>query len=269
MEKDAFLAFTGARVAEGETRQKLNSRCVWEGTCGKCGLSNAFRVSTVPPSAEGKNIVKLKNGEKRRKVELKERRLRMEILKQFHDALAFSGDRFVHSAALCNVEKFSNQLMFASVIRLVHHEEIGDLQNARLVHLHGVTHTWHDDDGRSVDVLSDGDVILARADGLDQQGVPTGSTHQFDDVWKGRVVFAHNGKAAVEHVVVHRVEVDSKAIAEQRAAGDRTHRIERNHRHPLTAADRFVCHRGDQRAFASAGCSSQADHSLGSRSWGF
>jgi hypothetical protein len=85
MEKDAFLAFTGARVAEGETRQKLNSRCVWEGTCGKCGLSNAFRVSTVPPSAEGKNIVKLKNGEKRRKVELKERRLRMEILKQFQE----------------------------------------------------------------------------------------------------------------------------------------------------------------------------------------
>ena len=158
--------------------------------------------------------------------------------------------------------------MFAGVVGLVHHEEVGDLQDARLVHLDRVAHARHDDDRGPVDVFSDGDVVLARADGLDEQGVPSGAAHQFDDVGKGGVVLAHDGEAAIEDVVVHRVEVDAKAITEQGAAGDGTHGVEGDHRHAFPATDRFVRHRGDQRALARAGSAGQADDPLGPRSRG-
>jgi len=95
MDVDCFLEFTGPHGPRDkvDARQRLKKRIppVWESTCPKTGLSNAFRVTTAPESAQDAlgdarvKILSKKNGEKRRQVELKERQRRIAILRHFDE----------------------------------------------------------------------------------------------------------------------------------------------------------------------------------------
>ena len=181
------------------------------------------------------------------------------MLEQFDDAPALGRHGLEDRAPRGDVEQFTHQLAFAGVVGLVGDEEVGDLQDARLVHLHRVAHARHGDHRGAVDVLADRDVVLSGADGLDDQGLEAGAADQFDEVGKTTVVFADDREASVEDLLVDRVEVDPQAIAEKRAAGDRAHRIERDHRHRAAATRGFRGHRGHERALARAGASGDAD----------
>mmetsp|Transcript_30011 Transcript_30011/g.38741 ORF Transcript_30011/g.38741 Transcript_30011/m.38741 type:complete len:1575 (+) Transcript_30011:1304-6028(+) len=98
MHLDRFLEFTGPNGptdrADANRRLRLQTPPVWESTCPKTGLSNAFRVTSVSEGLarqqgadEGRlvKIIEKKNGEKRQLVELKERKRRIAILKTFQE----------------------------------------------------------------------------------------------------------------------------------------------------------------------------------------
>lgn len=89
-----FVEFTGARGPQNQAdvRHRLDYKAppVWESTCKETGLSNAYRVTIAPQNADEPTndqrvtIIKKKNKEKRRRVELKERQRRLTILSQFN-----------------------------------------------------------------------------------------------------------------------------------------------------------------------------------------
>ncbi|MBM43563.1 MAG: hypothetical protein CMJ36_00905 [Phycisphaerae bacterium] len=139
------------------------------------------------------------------------------------------------------------------MVSLVHDEDVRDLQDSRLVHLDGVTHTRHDHDGGRVDMFPDRHVALTGSDGLDDDIIEPGSADEFQDSLQSRVVLTDHSKTSVEDVFIHRVEVDSKPVTEQGSTGDRAHGVEGDHGETTTTLDQFGGHAGHQCRFTSPG----------------
>jgi Ca2+-binding EF-hand superfamily protein len=93
MPMQEFIEFTGPLGPrnQADVRHRLDYKAppVWESTCPKTGLSNAYRVTIAPsnateaPADKHVRVVEKANEEKRRVVELKERQRRLAILEQF------------------------------------------------------------------------------------------------------------------------------------------------------------------------------------------
>ena len=148
------------------------------------------------------------------------------------------------------------------MVCLVHDKEVGDLEDAGLVHLDGVAHPGHHDDRGAVDEGADRDIVLASAHRLDDQLVVARAADQLDDLGQRAVVLADDRERPVEDPLVDRVEVDAQAVAEERAARDRAHRVERDDGDLLAAAHGLARHRGDERALAGSRRARDADDLL-------
>ena len=117
----------------------------------------------------------------------------------------------------------------ARPIALVHDDDVGDLEQARLDRLDLVAHLGRlEDDGR-VGRRGHLDLALAGPDGLDEDEVEAGGV----DHGRGRA--RRRGEAAGvaagrhradEHVAVRGVRLHPDPIAEERAAGDRAGRVD-------------------------------------------
>ena len=148
------------------------------------------------------------------------------------------------------------------MIRFVGHEQIRNLKQTGVDHLHGVAHARHNNHNAAINMVANGHIILPRTNGFNNHVVVTSRAQQSKNVVQRDVVLAHNGKRAVENSLVHRVKVNAQAVAKQRAAGDGTHWIKGDHRQLAAAQNTFARHGCNQRAFAGAWSASDTNDAL-------
>ena len=119
----------------------------------------------------------------------------------------------------------------ALAVGLVDDEDVGDLHDAGLERLHFVARAGNERDDRHVGGADDVDLVLADADGLDDDDVLAGGVeHERDFAGRARepAQMAARRHAADEHAGIARVRLHPHAIAEDRAAGERARRIDRD-----------------------------------------
>ena len=97
------------------------------------------------------------------------------------------------------------------------------------------------------------DVVLARADGLDDERVEARRADQAGDLRQAAVILADDREAPVEDLLVDGVEVHAQTVTQQRATGDGAHGIERHDGHAFAATHGLGGQRSDERALASPG----------------
>ena len=121
-------------------------------------------------------------------------------------------------------------------VGLVDHEHVGDLEDAGLGGLDPVAHARRQQHQRGVGGRGDLDLGLADADGLDQHHVAAGRV-QHPDGLRGRrgqpAEVAAGGHRPDEHAGVGRVVLHPHPVAEQRPAGERRGRVDREHADPV------------------------------------
>ena len=119
----------------------------------------------------------------------------------------------------------------AFTVRLVDHEDVGDLHDAGLERLHLVAGAGHQRDDRDVGGADDVDFVLADADGLDDDDVLAGRVeHERRVAGRARQAAQVSARrhAADEHAFVGGVRLHPQAIAEHGAARERARRIDRD-----------------------------------------
>ena len=117
-----------------------------------------------------------------------------------------------------------HQAVGAFAIGLVHDEDVGDLHDAGLERLHLVARARHQRHDRDVRGADDVDLVLADADGLDDDDVLAGGVeHERGVAGRARqsAEMPARRHAADEHAGVARVRLHADAVAEHRAAGER------------------------------------------------
>ena len=117
----------------------------------------------------------------------------------------------------------------AFAIGLVDHEDVGDLHDAGLQRLHIVAGARHQRHDRDVGGADDVDLVLADADGLDEDDVLAARVeHERGLAGRARQAaeMAARRHAADEHAVVAGMRLHAHAIAEDGAAGERAGRID-------------------------------------------
>ena len=128
----------------------------------------------------------------------------------------------------------AHRALDAGAVRLVDDEDVGDLHDAGLDRLDLVAQPGHRDHRHRVDGAHHVDLVLADADGLDQDRVEAGGVEQVDGVARGRRQAAHRAAGrhrADEDVAVGGEVLHAHAIAEQRAAGERAGGIDGDDAH--------------------------------------
>ena len=152
----------------------------------------------------------------------------------------------------------------ALAVGLVDHVDVGDLHDPRLQRLHIVSRAWHHDDDRDVGGADDLDLVLPDADGLDQHDVEAGRIeHERHVAGRARQAaeMPARGHAADEDALVAGVLLHAHAIAEQRAAGEGTGRIDGDDA-DAAATRRAIPRQGDRR-----GCSCRRRVARSGRRW--
>ena len=157
-------------------------------------------------------------------------------------------------------------LVGACQISLVHDEDVGNLHNSRLQHLDAVAQAGHQHEHRHIHAAVDRDLSLSHAHRLDDDDLESGSLdHAAHGLGCGSepARASTRGQAAHVNTRITLTSVDSDAIAEQRTAGQRTARVDRNDSNasPLPAQPAHHC--VDQGALA---CASRTRHTDASRS---
>ena len=117
-------------------------------------------------------------------------------------------------------------------IRLVDDEDIGNLHDAGLERLHLVAGARHQHDDRHIGRPDDVDLVLPDAHRLDDDEIATGRVEDDRDLarrTRQAAELAARGHAADEDASVPGVRLHPHAVAENRAAGERARRIDRNH----------------------------------------
>ncbi len=125
----------------------------------------------------------------------------------------------------------------ARLVALVHHDEVGDLQQARLDRLDLVAHLGRLEDDRRIGRGRHLHLALARADGLDEDQVEPGRVeHRRRGRRRGRQPSGVSARRhrADEDVPILGIRLHPDAIAQQRPAGDRARRIDGDDRHGPT-----------------------------------
>ena len=119
----------------------------------------------------------------------------------------------------------------AVAVGLVHHEDVGDLEQARLHHLHRVARLGHQDDDDGVGEPHDVELGLPDADRLDEDDVHAERVEQAHHVARRArqaAVAAARGQAADEDAGVEEVGLHADAVAEHGAARERARRVDRD-----------------------------------------
>ena len=124
-------------------------------------------------------------------------------------------------------------------VGLVDDKEIADFEDAGLDRLDIVTESRHHDDDGGVGNADDIDLVLADADGLDDDDVPAGGIEDADDI-VGRAgeaaEMAAGAEGADKDAVIGGVAVHADAVAEDGAAGKGAGRIDGDDRDLEAAA---------------------------------
>ena len=149
------------------------------------------------------------------------------------------------------------------MVGLVHHEDVGDLEDARLDRLHVVARARDVDDDRRVRRVRDLDLVLAGADGLDDHDVDARGVHHGDDVAGRRREAAERAArrhAADEDAGIRGQVLHADAVAEDRAVRERAD-VGSTATMPTVLAALAVLagERAGQRALAGAGRPGDAD----------
>ena len=141
----------------------------------------------------------------------------------------------------------------ARLVALVDDDQVGDLEQAGLDRLDLVAHLGRLEHDRRVGSGRDLDLALAGPDRLDQDQVETGGV-QHRRGRRGRrgqpSGVAARCHRADEHAVIAGVRLHPDPVAEQRAAGDRARRIDRDDRHGAAARPDLGDQRRDKRGLA-------------------
>ena len=141
-------------------------------------------------------------------------------------------------------------------IRLVHDEDVGDLHDPGLERLDLVAGARHQHDDRDVGGADDVHFVLAHADRFDEDDVLAGGVEDERGVG-GRArqpaEVAARRHAADEDAGVGDVRLHADAVAEDRAAGVRAGRIDRDDADGLARSAELRDQAIDQRALAGAG----------------
>ena len=138
------------------------------------------------------------------------------------------------------------------MIGLVDDENVGNFEDSRFVHLHGVAHSRHDNHGGAINKVANRHVILTCANSLDNEFVVARAANEFDDLVERSVVLADDRERAIEDTFVNSVEVDAQTIAQERATRDRAHRIKCDDRDFLATTNGFARHCCNECALARA-----------------
>ena len=136
-----------------------------------------------------------------------------------------------------HVAQVAGHLLGAVTVGLVHHEDVGDLQDARLRGLDAVAHAGREQHQGGVGQLHDLDLGLADADGLDEHHVAADRVEHAQRLRRRRrqpAEVAAGGHRADEHSRIGRVLLHPDPVTEQRAPGERRGRVDRQHPDPLT-----------------------------------
>ena len=132
----------------------------------------------------------------------------------------------------CSICSSSDTIRSRAVaVGLVHHEDVGDLEQARLHHLHRVARLGHQDDDDRVGEPHDVELGLPHPDRLDQHDVHAERIQQTDDVARGArqaAVAAARGEAADEDAGIEEVRLHADAVAQHGAARERARRVDRD-----------------------------------------
>ena len=150
----------------------------------------------------------------------------------------------------------------AVAIALVDDEDVRDLHDAGLERLHVVAGPGHEHDDRDVGGADDINLVLADADGFDDHEALAGGIEHERGITRRPRKAAHvttRRHAADEDLIVLRVRLHAHAVAENRAAGERARRIDRNHPDGLAGVAGFGRQPIDERALAGAGRSGHAN----------
>ncbi len=141
------------------------------------------------------------------------------------------------------------------LVALVDHDQVGDLEQARLDRLDLVAHLGRLEHDRRVRRGRDLDLALPGPDGLDQDEVEAGGVEDRSGRRRGRgqtAGMAARRHRADEHVAVAGIGLHPNPVAEQRTAGDRARRIDRDDRHRPAGLPDLRDQRGDERRLARA-----------------
>jgi hypothetical protein len=109
----------------------------------------------------------------------------VERIDQLRDSLPCGGDGFQNLGFACarnqsqHLADFADRAFGSLVIRLVHHEHIGDLHHAGFNCLDVVTHSGHEHDGDDIRYARDFDFILTNTDRLDQDVIEAVDSQPF------------------------------------------------------------------------------------------
>ena len=110
----------------------------------------------------------------------------------------------------------------AGQIGLVYHDDVSDFELAGLFPLQLVAGLWLHEDNDDIGDLANGDVPLAGADGLDNDGLEPKTTEQTDheiNVRHRARMTAGRGQTSHEHMIVIGPVGHADAITEQSTAG--------------------------------------------------
>ena len=147
-------------------------------------------------------------------------------------------------------------------VGLVHHEDVGDFHDAGFERLDVIAGTG--DDGHDGDVRRPNDVhlVLSHADRFDQHDIESGGIEHERGLSRRARQSAQmpaRRHAANEHAGVFRMRLHADAVAENRATGVRTGRIDADDAHRLTRASDLLGEPIDEGALPCTGRACDAD----------
>src|ERR1019366_284575 len=142
---------------------------------------------------------------------------------QFGDAFAFGGHGVEDGAVEAFGVEFQRHAVGAGVIGLVDDEDIGDLHDAGFDSLDIVAHAGDEHDDGDLGDGGDLDLVLADADGFDDDVIPAGGVHEAGEIGGGAGESAQGaagGHGTDEDSRVGVVLLHADAIAQNGAAGN-------------------------------------------------
>src|SRR5437660_10324437 len=148
-------------------------------------------------------------------------------------------------------------------VRLVDDEDVRDLEDAGLDHLHAVAEVWGQDDDRGVGGRRDLELRLTDTDRLEDHLIETERAEKPDCLARGQrqtPEVAARAHAAYEHFRIEGVALHANAVAQDRAARKGRVGVGRQDRDRPFLLTQQRHHGIDQRRLAGARCAREAGH---------
>ena len=147
-------------------------------------------------------------------------------------------------------------------VGFVDDDDISEFQHAFLDALKLVAGSGQGEEDEGVDHVGDGDLGLPHPDGLHQNHVEAGGLEQHDGFPGGlgnAAECARGRRGPNIGVRVYRQSRHSGLVAQNRAAGARRRRVDRQNRHPVTKPDEVHTERLDGGRLSHSGYAGDAD----------